>query len=106
MTALRAQYGQFCGPACGAVTVGQVGERYWSFVSSRGEFRCLLARRERNCHAVCTGRAGARVCHEPKWHQFCQKSPFRLYLVVAPPLDSICGLYPPAPPSHRAALPT
>jgi hypothetical protein len=63
----RALYRQFCGPACAALTVGHVGEGYWSFVTSRNEFQCLRIRREGNCHAISTDRAGTRICCEPKW---------------------------------------
>jgi hypothetical protein len=49
-----------------ALTVGHVDERYWRFVSLRGEFRCLRVQRERNCHAIYTDHADARICSKPK----------------------------------------
>ena len=63
---MKMAYGQFCGPACGALTVAHVDERYWRFVSLSGELRCLRVQRERNCHAIYTDRADARICSEPK----------------------------------------
>src|SRR5215831_1476942 len=55
-----------CGPACGALTVGHVDERYWRFVGLRGKFRCPRVQRERNCHAIYTDHADARICSKPK----------------------------------------